>query len=150
MDDAKATIIAAVITVIGVALTAIFTYMQFKKQQWNETVVKEREKWLKSFRDELGNVMLAYELLASNNFKGCNNCDVIKKGIKSKYILISRLNTNSVEGNEYNFEYKELLNKLQFSPQINFKEFDPKRFIELSNLILEREWQKVKEETDSE
>ena len=152
-------IICSLITVVGVLITTIVGFKQFRINKWCATVSKERMIWLKSFRKEVGKIMKAYELLSNQNCYKCNNYKKCNKGQKNlcrmdkiileaeeaRYILITRINTNKLKGNEYNFRYKEILEKIEFNKSIQ-KRFPKKEFLLLTNLILEEEWRKVKRE----
>ena len=154
-------VIAASISVIGVLISVLVGFYQYKQSKWNEYVSKERTIWLKEFREEYSLIMQAYYvskhlendklvLKSGEAGKGINiefECkqreEIICNGIKAKYKLISRINTNNPRNNIYNNEYKELLSSIDY---ISNKKFDEKRFKELTNKILEDEWKKVKRE----
>lgn len=154
-------IIAAIITVVGVLLTALITYYQFRKEQWQKSVSDSRNHWLNDFRDEFG-VLAGYieylkkygcQQLPGNDSNTADDEDN-KRGERSKELLealnaknklYTRINTNSsTMGNEYNEAYKLTLESINFN---KIKEFDLDLFKKLTNLILEKEWQKVKKET---
>ena len=143
-------LIAAVITVVGAVITAVITYHEHKKQQWIGTVAKERIDWLKSFREEIGKIVLAVHEF-NKHIEDKDNChsnynETIQNGDSAKYVLISRLNTNSIDGNEFNFSFKEMLLGIDFYGRSKI-DFDDEEFMRLANLILEKEWAKIKEET---
>lgn len=145
-------IIVCLITTLGVILTAVISFHQYKQTKWNENVSKERALWLKEFRKEFGLIMKAYALIQSDeketedSKKECiENCNIILDAEEARYVLISRINTNKLEGNEFNFRYKELLKEIKFAKE-GFKEEQMKELLNLTNLILESEWQKIKKE----
>lgn len=143
-------IIIPIITAIGAIVTFIIGIIKYKQTRWSENVSKERMEWIKSFRIEVGKIMKAYAViknttqLANLNINPQTNIESIKaEAEEARYMLITRINTNIIDGNEYNPEYKKILQKLDFNNVSNFPE---KRFMELTNIILEAEWQKVKKE----
>ena len=152
-------IFSALIQVIGVFFTVFVGFIQFKKNKWSENVSKERTIWLKEFRQEVGKIMKAYEILSvqdcykccackNNNKKNiiCGMNEVILEAEEARYVLITRINTNKFEGNEYNFRYKEILKEIKFDKTIK-ESFNKDEFLDLTNLILETEWQKIKRES---
>ena len=72
--------------------------------------------------------------------------EVILEAEEARYVLITRINTNKFEGNEYNFRYKEILKEIKFDKTIK-ESFNKDEFLDLTNLILETEWQKIKRES---
>ncbi len=164
-------IIAALLTVGGVLITALITYYQFRKEQWQKSVSDSRNHWLNCFRDEFGVLAGYIEFLQSyecqeeleiitevfpkenevtigyntpiNKEEKCSK--KLLEALNAKNKLYTRINTNSSTlGNEYNEAYKLLLESIDFS---KITEFDLDLFKKLTNLILEKEWQKVKRET---
>ena len=124
-------IICALIAVIGVFLTIYVGFRQFRENKWCENVSKERIIWLKEFRREVGKIMKAYEILSNYNYCKCSKCknindknvmckmdDAILEAEESRCVLITRINTNKIEGNEYNFRYKEILKEIKFNDKI--------------------------------
>ena len=151
-------ILAALIGIIGIFITGMFGIHQYNRQIWSNNVSNERMKWLVSFREEVGLIMKALKCIDENAFKmKCNNesnkstCKELSKiildGEEARFKLISRINTNKIDGNEYNFAYKRILLDIKFdgTDKINYESF-----MELTNLILEEEWQKVKKEAKGE
>lgn len=163
-------IIIPLITSFGTIATILVGVFNYKRTRWSENVSKERMEWIKSFRIEVGKIMKAYAVIKNttqaassssnqttdtNTNKPANlniNPQIDIESIKTeaeeaRYMLITRINTNIIDGNEYNPEYKKILQKLDFNNVSNFPE---KRFMELTNIILEAEWQKVKKEAKGE
>lgn len=154
-------VIAAIISVIGVLISVLVGFYQYKQSKWNEYVSKERTIWLKEFREEYSLIMQAYyvskhlendKLVLKNSeddkgksieFECKQREEIICNGIKAKYKLITRINTNNLRNNKYNAAYKELLSSIDF---ISNEHFDENEFKELTNKILEDEWKKVKKE----
>lgn len=140
--------IGSIITVIGIVFSTLIGFHQYRENKWCENVSKERTNWLKEFRQEVGSIMSAYALLdnQSNNNEKENldsYCEIFKKAEEARYKLITRINTNKVKGNEYNFRYKEILMNINIKDKNTYKK---EEFMNLTNLILEAEWQKVKRE----
>lgn len=161
MEEYLLNFIAPIISALIAAFIAVYNY---RKQSWCDNVSKERMKWMNEFRNEVGKIIKAIKLfeqceyLSSLEFKNDENnnfehkeCEInehlqtILEGEEAKYKLLTRINTNSVKGNEFNFEYKKMLNNLIFSKD-KIKEFDVDAFMKLTNIILEFEWEKVKKE----
>ena len=143
-------IIAALIAVIGVIITAVVSLIVYKAQRYSENVSKERMNWLRQFRDEIEKISIGLKL--NNHY--CCKCPFKNFDEKAKYLLeaegaryklISRLNTNNLEGNQFNLELKRELERMDFSQP--HKEKYMRRIMFLANAILEREWQKVKKES---
>ena len=142
--------------------TVFVGFRQFRENKWCENVSKERTIWLKEFRKEVGKIMKAYEILSNQNCFKCSGCgnnnyqnalcrmdEIILEAEESRYVLITRINTNKIEGNEYNFRYKEILKKIKFDNNIK-KTFNKEEFLNLTNLISEEEWKKDKKEARGE
>lgn len=154
-----AEIIAALITVGGIIITGIITLFTFKKQEWGKLVSNSRNQWLNEFRDEVSILIgyIEYQLLIrkTKNYLVICNDDNNQVGqqhflqaLTMKSRLYTKINTNShPHGNEYNEAYKTLLETLDF---YNLEKFDLDLFKKLTNLILEKEWGKVKKEAKGE
>lgn len=155
-------IIVALITLTGVFITAIVSVYSLKKESYNKRVTEERIKWLNKRRELYGTIMAAWKLKKehinnpneynnSNNFKGF----YAKKRFeaeRAKAEFISRLNTSTYSGNEYNFYIKEVVQEMNFINEIKeneLKELDDKikKMQVYVNKRLEQEWQRSKEET---
>ena len=153
---AIATIISAVFTLVGVIVTIVIGVNNIKKEIYSKNVIDERAKWLTSFRDDLGTFMAAWEMKKnSNNNSNTLNFDkhlydeMMIEGEKSRYILISKLNTSTLLGNEYNKYLKDHLEKMSLIGGLsinNMNSINEKEFMIFMNLMLENEWQKIKKE----
>lgn len=164
MDDLVVAIISGLIPVIGVSLTAIVSLIVFKRQSWLKTVSESRNHWLNEFREEFSIIVGAIKIIQINNYeclfikspdytkrteiKDRDHFDLIKMIYKAeiaKAKLITRLNTNKVEGNEYNFALKRILYDLKFEKEYVDKiELEPLQ--EMVDIVLENEWKKIKRE----
>lgn len=149
MDESNATIVAAIIAVIGVIITALISLLIFKAQRYSENVSKERMTWLRQFRDEIEKISMGLKI---NNHTNCCCSSLSEEKLKyileaegARYKLISRLNTNKKKGNLFNLELKNELEKMDFS--VKHDEEYMRRIMFLANYILEREWKKVKRES---
>ncbi|MFI3211412.1 MAG: hypothetical protein R3Y64_10245 [Peptostreptococcaceae bacterium] len=161
-------VLIALITVIGVIFTAIVTIVGIRWNIWSTNVSNERMVWIKDFRKNFSVICTCVKL--KNDYNLCDDCkiepenlehectrckgvnqfslsndDLFIEGNKSLFELYSRINTSSIRGNEYNFKFKELLTKM-IKDDFELKEEEFKIFRELTNLILEDEWKKVKRE----
>lgn len=157
-----AEVIAALITVGGIIITGIITLITFKKQEWGKLVSKSRNQWLNEFRNEVSILVgyIEFKIIPNKtNKESCknDNSDCKKnqvgeqellRALVMKNRLYTKINTNSHPyGNEYNEAYKTLLETLDFC---NLEKFDLDLFKKLTNLILEKEWGKVKKEAKGE
>ena len=139
------TIIAALIGVAGVALTAGVSFWIYKRQSWATNVSNERVQWLKDFRKEVGEI--AEGVLVAKSLGAMpepNKSEVLCRAEAARLRLISRLNTNDVENNPHTLRLKEILFSLDLA---NGNAYDEQAYMRLVNLILEEEWAKVKKET---
>ena len=100
--------------------------------------------------------------MAAIYLKKTSNCNVdnfidtnvynerMYEGDVAKFDLISRLNTSTFKGNEFNFTLKTFLENVQLSTGVQ-NEFPNDDQIEIfmffMNKMLEQEWQKSKKET---
>ena len=141
-------------------ITAVVGIITFKLESRAKRVTEERVKWLNIVRADYSIIMAAYELKKSsiNNFRELkvNKEDYDKimfEAEKARYDLISRLNTNTYEGNEYNYPIKHVLLKMKFVVAMDFNSDKPmvnnndiEKLMKYMNLMLEREWNKSKKE----
>ena len=147
--------IAAVATILGVAITAWVSVRNLKKESYNKRVTEERINWLNRVRADYSVIMCAYEL----KHAGHNNSDPpgidkneydkrMLEAEKAKYDLISRLRESPYPGNEYNPLLKSILLEMRFIPEQDaFDKEKIAKFISYMNFMLEAEWDKCKEET---
>lgn len=170
-------LIGSLISFFGVLITGMLAIHSLKEQKWSENVSKERMKWLVEFRNEVSRIASAVVLLNSKNGLLYNNSgvswdneqnnsentkspksiffnnqryvDIIIDAERARWSLYTRINTNSLIGNEYNYYYKKALLSIDFTSS-DINDFDIKSFMELTNHILEQEWQKVKKEAKGE
>lgn len=153
-------IIGLIGTLTAAIITAVVGIITFKLESRAKRVTEERVKWLNIVRADYSIIMAAYELKKSsiNNFRELkvNKEDYDKimfEAEKARYDLISRLNTNTYEGNEYNYPIKHVLLKMKFVAAMDFNSDKPmvnnndiEKLMKYMNLMLEREWNKSKKE----
>lgn len=157
VSEPGATIAAAVISVLGVALTAFISVKNIKKESFNKRVTEERIRWLNKMRELYGIIIAAWNMKkASHNNYFLPNFDTnfynekMVEAEKAKAEFISRLNTSTYFGNEYNFFIKKVLMEMKFIENIDdFQVFEEKieRMNVYVNKMLENEWKKSKKET---
>ena len=147
-------IIAAIIALAGVALTAFISIYSLNKESYNKRVTEERIRWLNKVREDYSIIMAAYECFASG-LSNKNEPRIDKQEYdnrmyeaeKARYDLISRLRTSKYKGNEYNDTIKKILRKMNFtSGNAYIKPEEKEIFISYMNLMLEQEWDKTKKE----
>lgn len=154
--------IISLLTLIGTLLLGfvglIIEQRMNRKESFNKRVTEERIKWLNKVRDDYSKIMAALSLKKNSfcNKDSYNDQNEYNKNMYeaeiAKYDLISRLNTSTYEGNEYNKDLKDFLLKLSFSIGTETtlpKDEETKLFMIYMNLMLEKEWQKSKKETKS-
>ena len=154
--DIVSIVITSIISIAGIMVPAIIGIFQFKKESYNKRVTEERIRWLNKVREDYSTIMAAYDLKHAGINNYCspqvdkNYYDqMMFEATQAKYNLISRLNTNKLEGNEYNYYLKDILSKMEFiaTEKYVFSDEEILLFKEYMNLMLEQEWQKSKKET---
>lgn len=152
-------VIVAVIAFFGVFVTAAFSVRTAKKESYNKRVTEERIKWLNTMRSLYGTIIAAWKMKRAsvNNYYN-PNFDVgfynkmMFEAEKAKAEFISRLNTSKYDTNQYNFQIKDILQRIDFIKGIDEKYMDDyQKGIELMdfyvNKMLEQEWGRSKEGT---
>lgn len=151
MNQGLATVIAAVIAVIGVCLTVIVTIIVNKKSTYNHSVTIKREEWLNRFRDDIGDLFAGFYILEYTKHKKYNNdqLKILSKAESARAKIIVRLKEDGSIGNERNLELKSCLNEFSFNNKkaLNYIENYKKRILMYSSEILIREWAKIKKES---
>lgn len=152
-------ILGAGIALLGTMLTNKLGY----KNLFAEVVSKNRMDWINNFREELSVFLGTAKLVHDLCLKKCSLCDETKcldkaeccKLIcdleKARVKLLTRLNQDiSKDGNEYNKEFADHINKLDFwNKGFNFDD-EYKKIVDMARKILEPEWVKVKKEAKGE
>lgn len=141
-------IIAALIGVGGVLITAVVTIVVAKRQSYSNTVTKERSVWLQHFREEVNSLFAGLYVLRNHfatNKKQFSDIEInfISKAVGARASLVTRLKSFPLLGNEFNQTLKEKLMEIDFNSENKDIEKD---ILPLINIILEREWEKVKNE----
>lgn len=157
MDTGQIITLCSVLATLIVGFASLVVEHRLsRKESYNKRVTEERIKWLNKVRDDYSKIMAALTL---KNDSYCNKDLYIDQNEYNnrmyeadvaKYDLISRLNTSTYEGNEYNEILKEFLINLSFSTGSEDKlpkEEKVKLFMTYMNLMLEKEWKKSKKET---
>ena len=159
MSEAIGEILSGVIAFVGVCITGIISVTVIKKEIYSKRVIQERIKWLNIFKNHWGNFMSAWEVKRNSvnnhyepNFDVKSYNELMIKGEKARYYMISMLNTNSIEGNECNFLLKQYLKRMNLVKEIPINELQQRdekmeEFIECCNRMLEKVWQKAKKES---
>ena len=159
MSEAIGEILSGAIAFIGVCVTGIISVTVIKKEIYSKRVIQERIKWLNIFRNHWGDFMSAWEVKRNSvnnryepNFDVKSYNELMIKGEKARYYMISMLNTNSIEGNECNFLLKQYLKRMNLVKEIPINELQQRdekmeEFIECCNRMLEKVWQKAKKES---
>lgn len=152
VDAGLATIIASVISISGVALTAFITVRVAKSKNYSSTVTKERAIWLQHFREEISDItagLYALHSFAFDENAKAERLKIIAKAEGSRCSLISRLRSLPIEGNEGNDELKTILVNINFNED-NWDIYNEylNQILFYSNMILEREWDKTKGENE--
>ena len=149
-------VVAAIIALFGVSITAIFSVKGVNREIYNKSVTAERIKWLNKVREDYSIIMAAFEINISGN-SNQNEPRIDKneydrrmyEAEKARYDLISRLNTSTFDGNEFNYELKSILKKVNFaSGDVNELKNKKETFMVYMNCMLEQEWQKSKKESE--
>ena len=129
--DIVSALIGALFGFIGSFFLLSFNY----KDMYSKIVSTSRMEWINAFRDEVGTIVACLE--TSEN---------VSEAEKARAKLLSRLNMDTGKcGNEHNFAFAELLNKINFSSQKKNTAII-EELISFTRKILEPEWQRVKEE----
>lgn len=159
MDQAIGDVLSAIIAFVGVCITGIISVIAIKREIYSKRVIQERIKWLNTFRNYWSDFMSAWETKRNSvnnryapNFDVKDYNDLMIKGEKARYYMISMLNTNTVKGNECNYLLKEYLKRMNLIKEIPINElenFDLEMndLIECCNRMLEKVWQKAKKES---
>lgn len=146
------------IPILGIIITAVVSITVLKHESWLKAVSASRNHWLNEFRSEVAiivgaiNMIKHQDLYLSEKFKD-DEIAYMHKAIYdaevAKARLYTRLNTNTLKGNEYNSVLKQELTRMIFSNQF-CNAYNVIALQELVNRILEIEWQKVKKESKGE
>lgn len=168
MSNLVVEIVTGLITVIGVAITALVSFITLRRQSWQRLVSESRNHWLNEFRNEFSIVVGTIKIIQNKKYNGYfehsfienvkdNNNGIVSydyikmihEGEIAKAKLLTRLNTNKFQGNEYNFALERILLDLRFE-YCYLESFQVSKLHQLVNLILESEWNKVKSESKGE
>ena len=150
------TICSVAVSLVVSVITICVELHKFRKESYNKRVTEERIKWLNKVRDDYSIVMAAYTLKSgTHNNRECSIDEEtynnrMYEAEKARFDLISSLNTNKEDGNEYNLFLKTVLEDMDFcsnySEQLPDKE-DIEIFKIYMNKMLEKEWSKSKDES---
>ena len=124
------------IGLIGVVVGSIGTYFTLKyqyRQLFAETVSKSRNKWLNEMRENISE-MLAEACKAGDGYKS-------DKYYKAKNQVLLRLNTKE----PLHLMLKQQIELLEQCNSQNYKNIE-KNIIDISEVLLKREWERVKRE----
>lgn len=159
MGQAVGDVLSAIIAFAGVCITGIISVIAIKREIYSKRVIQERIKWLNTFRNYWSDFMSAWETKRNSvnnryapNFDVKDYNDLMIKGEKARYYMISMLNTNTVKGNECNYLLKDYLKRMNLIKEIPINElenFDSEMndLLECCNRMLEKVWQKAKKES---
>lgn len=134
------------IALIGIIITATLSVVALNRNSWNQTVSQSRNHWLNEFREEFSIIIGTMYYILTVNCNQDNMNDKIYKAEIARAKLFTRINTNKLEGNEYNASLKSILNEIQFDSNYISKK-NIYALQEMVNRILEVEWEKVKKES---
>ena len=159
MGQAVGDVLSTIIAFAGVCITGIISVIVIKREIYSKRVIQERIKWLNTFRNYWGDFMSAWEAKRNSvnnryepNFDVKDYNNLMIKGEKARYYMISMLNTNTVQGNECNYLLKDYLKRMNLIKEIPINElekFDSEMndLLECCNRMLEKVWQKAKKES---
>lgn len=145
MEEFLKDVLVELIGVIGVLVTAVISIHILRSQSWGKSVSESRNNWLNQFREKVSVIVGTLATLRiTQTDEAVVNKDILR-AYEAKAFLYTYLNTNKYSGNEMNFPLKEMLKGIEFTAKFA-NNFDEVRFLDMVNLILEAEWQKVKNE----
>lgn len=159
MEEAIGNVLSAIIAFVGVCVTGIISVIVIKREIYSKRVIQERIKWLNTFRNYWSDFMSAWETKRNSvnnryapNFDVKDYNDLMIKGEKARYYMISMLNTNTIQGNECNYLLKAYLKRMNLIKEIPINELEKfdlemNDLIECCNRMLEKVWQKAKKES---
>jgi hypothetical protein len=162
----KEVIISLVTGLITGLVTALVTINTNNKNIWSESVSKSRMDWIVRFREEISIIVGSIQFLQQfkekeikiegkdkeintedkDNVSQFNIRDIIYNALKARSSLLTRLNTNFSDGNEFNSSLTKLLNDIDFFNISALPTNYDNEIINITKDILEPEWQKVKKE----
>lgn len=149
---------AAFIAFAGVGVTAYVSVRKLKKESYNKRVTEERIRWLNTMRSLYGTIIAGWKMKTAgdNNSQGCKiqkeyYDEKMYEAEKAKAEFISRLNTTTSYGNQYNPFIKSVLEQMDFIKKVDSEKFDELnsavgKMNKVVNMMLEQEWHKSKEE----
>lgn len=149
----------ALIAFLGVFLTATCTMRSAQRESYNKRVTEERIKWLNTMRSLYGTIMAAWKMKSASvnnyfppNFDVKFYNEMMFEAEKAKAEFLSRLNTSKYETNQFNFQIKDILERIDFIREVPLNRVEElQKGVELMNVyvnkMLEQEWDRSKEET---
>ncbi len=147
MDEFKSAIIAATISLCGVVLSAVVSFIiGFGTNRYNynkmftETVSDRRMEWINIWRENISKFLACAETLHNKNVNSEKSIEIYKEMLEARNMVISRLNNEE--------ELHALMNKALMNFDYSAENFYEQRdyVLKLVRNILKPEWERVKNE----